>query len=286
MVFWRKGKNSDNSSKDGVVRDSNEAQKDKKMRFENKVAVITGGGSGIGAETAKQFVAEGGKVVINGRTQAKLEATAKAIDPTGKSIATFAGDIGKAATGQGLVDKAVSQFGGVDVLFNNAGIFGPKPFLDATEEEYDNFVNTILKGKFFAAQAAAKAIKKRGGGAIVQTGSIWGLQAMGVTPSAAYSAANGGVHQLTKNLALELADDNIRVNSVALGAVVTPVYSTFMSDAEIEAALPTFHAIHPLGRMGMPNDVVKAMLFFASEDAGWITGTILPVDGGIMAGRN
>lgn len=285
-MFWtnRKknalGKNRQEATKTNIVK------QEKIMRFENKVAVITGGGSGIGAEIAKQFVAEGGKVVINGRTQSKLDATAKLIDPSGKSIATFAGNIGKVATSQGLVDTAEAKFGGVDVLFNNAGIFGPKPFLDATEEEYDNFVDTILKGKFFAAQAASKAMKKRGGGSIVQTGSIWGLQAMGVTPSAAYSAANGGVHQLTKNLALELADDNIRVNSVALGAVVTPVYSTFMSDAEIEAALPTFHAIHPLGRMGMPADVVSAILFFASQDAGWITGTVLPVDGGIMAGRN
>ena len=285
-MFWKKRKNPALGNDSQQETKSNTLEKEKKMRFENKVAVITGGGSGIGAEIAKQFVAEGGKVVINGRTQSKLDATAKQIDASGKSIATFAGNIGKVATAQGLVATAEAKFGGVDVLFNNAGIFGPKPFLDATEEEYDNFVDTILKGKFFAAQAAAKAMKKRGGGSIVQTGSIWGLQAMGVTPSAAYSAANGGVHQLTKNLALELADDKIRVNSVALGAVVTPVYSTFMSDAEIEAALPTFHAIHPLGRMGMPADVVSAILFFASEDAGWITGTVLPVDGGIMAGRN
>lgn len=283
MVFWKK---KDRAPASAVVNTTNETKKEEIMRFENKVAVITGGGSGIGEETARQFVAQGGKVVINGRTQSKLDAVAKSIDPSGKSIATFAGDIGKAATGQGLVDTAVKHFGGVDVLFNNAGIFTPKPFLDATEEEYDNFVDTILKGKFFAAQAAAKAMKKRGGGSIVQTGSIWGMQAMGVTPSAAYSAANGGVHQLTKNLALELADDNIRVNSVALGAVVTPVYSTFMSDEQIQAALPTFHAIHPLGRMGAASEVVSALLFFASSDSDWITGTVLPVDGGIMAGRN
>jgi len=256
------------------------------MRFKDKVAIVTGGGSGIGQETARRLVQEGAQVLINGRSLSKLEETAREIDPTGSKVRIFAGDIGQTSVAQQLVAEAEKQFGGVDLLFNNAGIFGPKPFLDATEEEYDGFVDTILKGKFFTAQAAAKVMKKRGGGAIVQTGSIWGLQAMGVTPSAAYSAAMAGVHQLTKNLALELAQDNIRVNAVALGAVVTPVYSTFMSDEEIEAAIPVFSAIHPLGRMGTVADAANALLFFASEDASWITGATLPVDGGIMAGRN
>lgn len=256
------------------------------MRFQNKVAVITGGGSGIGLETASRFAAEGAKVVINGRNADKLEEAARHIDAGGTSVATYAGDISSPAVAQGLIAKATETFGGVDILVNNAGVFAPKPFLEATEDEYDRFVDIILKGKFFAAQAAAKAMKKRGGGAIVQTGSMWALQAIGATPSAAYSAANSGVHQLTKNLAIELAQDNIRINTVAPAVVETPVYSTFMTDAQIQAALPQFAAIHPLGRNGKPADIAEALLFLASDDASFITGTILPVDGGVMAGRN
>src|SRR6266850_2309882 len=124
------------------------------------------------------------------------------------------GDISLPATGEAAVKAALNRFGRLDVLFNNAGIFGPKPFLDVTEDEYDRFLNIILKGKFFIAQAAAKAMKAGGrGGAIVQTGSMWGLQAIGATPSSAYSAANGGVHALVKNPAIELAPDKIRVNA-------------------------------------------------------------------------
>jgi len=256
------------------------------MRFTDKVAVITGGGSGIGKEAAARLVKEGAKVVINGRNADKLAAAAQEIDASGANISTFAGDIGQAETATKLIRHAEETFGGVDILVNNAGIFAPKPFLDVSEAEYDSFVDIILKGKFFTAQAAAKAMKKRGGGAIVQTGSMWALQAIGATPSSAYSAANAGVHQLSKNLAIELAEHKIRINTVAPAVVETPVYSTFMSDEEINAALPQFAAIHPLARNGKPADVVNALLFLASDEASWITGTILPVDGGVMAGRN
>lgn len=256
------------------------------MRFTGKVAAITGGGSGIGLEAARRLVTEGAKVVINGRDADKLAASAIEIDPTGESVEFFVGDISQVSTAQALVAKAEEKFGGLDILVNNAGVFAPKPFLDATEEDYDNFIDIILKGKFFTAQAAAAAMKKRGGGSIVQTGSMWALQAIGATPSAAYSAANAGVHQLTKNLAVELAGDNIRINTVAPAVVETPVYSTFMTQEQIEAALPQFAAIHPLGRNGKPTDVANALLFLASQEASWITGTILPVDGGVMAGRN
>lgn len=256
------------------------------MRFAEKVAAVTGGGSGIGKEAARRLVEDGARVVINGRSPEKLAEAAKAIDPSGENVATFAGDIASVATAEGLVKEAITRFGGLDILVNNAGIFEPKPFLDLTEADYDRFLDIILKGKFFAAQAAAKAMQKRGGGAIVQTGSMWALQAIGATPSAAYSAANGGVHQLTKNLAIELAPHNIRVNAVAPAVVETPVYQTFMTEEEAKAALPTFAAIHPLGRNGTPGDVVNSLLFLASEEAAWVTGTVLPVDGGVMAGRN
>src|ERR1700729_2832783 len=256
------------------------------MRFKERVAIVTGGNSGIGKEAARRFVAEGGLVVVNGRNAAKTEAAVKDIDASGKRAVAHIGDIAQPATAQAVVKTALDRFGRLDVLFNNAGIFGPKPFLDVDEAEYDRFIDIILKGKFFAAQAAAKAMKAAGhGGAIVQTGSMWGLQAIGATPSSAYSAANGGVHALVKNLAIELAPFKIRVNAIAPGVIETPVYSTFLTPEQVKTVLPTFNAMHPLGRNGQPEDAAEALLFLASDQASFITGVILPVDGGIMAGR-
>ncbi|SEJ74283.1 NADP-dependent 3-hydroxy acid dehydrogenase YdfG [Pseudomonas linyingensis] len=254
--------------------------------FSNKVAIITGGGSGIGKEVALRLVAAGASVVIGGRDADKLARAAREIDPSGTHVRTLAGDIALPATAQALVALAIREFGGVDILVNNAGVFSPKPFLEVNPEEYDWFLDTILKGKFFMAQAAAKAMLQRGGGVIVQTGSLWAIQAIGATPSAAYSAANAGVHALTRNLAIELASSNIRINTVAPAVVETPVYGTFMDADQVKEVLPTFNAFHPLGRNGQPADVAEAILFFASDEASWITGTVLPVDGGVTAGRS
>lgn len=254
------------------------------MRFEDKVVAITGGGSGIGKETAARFLSEGAKVVINGRSLEKLETAAKDLDPSGKNIAIAAGDIALPETGATLVATAQETFGKLDVLVNNAGIFNPKPFLDLSEAEYDGFLDTILKGKFFTAQAAAKAMKDNGG-VIIQTGSLWAIQAIGATPSAAYSAANAGVHALVRNLAIELAQYGIRVNAVAPAVVETPIYGSFMSPEQVKEVLPTFDSFHPIGRNGQPRDVAEAILFLASDQASWITGALLPVDGGVTAGR-
>lgn len=253
--------------------------------FSNKVAIITGGGSGIGKEVAQRLVAAGAAVVIGGRNDTKLTEAARDIDTSLQRVRTLAGDIADPATAERLVQLAEREFGGLDILINNAGVFSPKPFLDVTPAEYDGFLDIILKGKFFMAQAAAKAMLNRGGGAIVQTGSLWALQAIGATPSAAYSAANAGVHALTRNLALELASANIRINTVAPAVVETPVYGTFMAPEQVQQVLPTFNAFHPLGRNGQPADVAQAILFLASDEASWITGTVLPVDGGVTAGR-
>lgn len=256
------------------------------MQFEGKVAIITGAGSGIGKETAKRLYGEGASVLLNGRTEAKLAEAAKEIGAGSSRVEIFAGDIAKPTVGAALVEAAEQQYGGLDILINNAGVFRPESFSEIKEEEYDWFLNIILKGKFFAAQAAAAAMKKRGGGAIVNTGSLWALQAVGATPSSAYSAANAGVHALTHNLALELAADKIRVNAVAPAVVETPIYSTFLNAEQVSQVLPTFNSFHPIGRNGQPQDVAEAILFLASEQASWITGTVLPVDGGVMAGRN
>ncbi|QJE94305.1 SDR family NAD(P)-dependent oxidoreductase [Luteolibacter luteus] len=261
------------------------AQRQSGYGFTGKVVAITGGGSGIGRELAARFVAEGAKVVINGRNAEKLADAARAIDPGGESISILAGDIAQPSTGSALVEAALTRFGKLDILINNAGVFNPKPFLDLSEGDYDWYLDTILKGKFFAAQAAARAMKDTGG-VIVQTGSMWAIQAVGATPSAAYSAANAGVHAMVRNLAIELAPYKIRINAVAPAVVETPVYRTFLTDEQVKEVLPTFNSFHPLGRNGQPADVAEAILFLASDRASWITGTVLPVDGGVTAGRS
>lgn len=254
-------------------------------RFNKKVAIVTGGGTGIGQAVAKAFVAEGGSVLIVGRRAQILQDAATAIDPTANRVAVLAADVADVATASHAVALATERFGGVDVLFNNAGVFTPTPFLDHTEADFDRFLSIILKGKFFMAQAAARAMQLRGGGAIVQTGSIWAERAIGATPSSAYSAANAGVHAMVRNLAVELAPLNIRVNAVAPAVVETPVYGTFLTPEQVKEVLPGFNSFHPLGRIGQPTDIVSALLFLASAEASWITGTILPVDGGVMASR-
>ncbi|NOU27270.1 MAG: SDR family oxidoreductase [Polyangiaceae bacterium] len=150
---------------------------------------------------------------------------------------------------------------------------------------FTRFVAIDDKGTFFASQAAVPALRARGGGAIVNIGSMWASQAVAATPSSAYSAAKAGVHALTKNLAMELAPLQIRVNTLAPAVVDTPVYRAFVPEADIPKVLASFDAFHPLGRVGTTADVVGAVLFFAGEGARWITGTVLPVDGGVMAGR-
>jgi len=252
------------------------------MSLKGKVVVISGAGTGIGADAAKAMRAAGASVVLNGRRADKLEQVASNIDPTGKNVACVAGDIGDAKISSQVVKTAIERFGGIDVLFNNAGIFEPKPFLQVSQADLRGYFN-LMGGYFALTQGVVRQMQKGGGGAIISIGSIWAMQGIAATPSSAPSMAKGGIHSLTRALAIELAPDRIRVNAIAPGVVETPLFDPLLTSDQ----LASFNAFHPLGRNGQPHDITSALLFLADDAAsGWITGVVLPVDGGVMAGRN
>jgi NAD(P)-dependent dehydrogenase (short-subunit alcohol dehydrogenase family) len=254
--------------------------------FESKVVVITGGGGGIGKAAARRFLEEGASVVLSSRRQEVLDAARRELDPGGDRVELVAGDVGAPAAAERVVERALVRFGGVDVLVNSTGIFRPVPFLEQTEEHVEEALDSILRPTFYTSQAAARAMAERGGGAIVNVGSMWALDAITATPTSAYSAAQAGRHALTKNLAIELAPHGIRVNTVALAFVETPAYERFMTPEEAREVLQSVDGFHPLGRRGRPEDVVEAILFYAGDASRWITGTTMPIDGGVLAGRN
>jgi NAD(P)-dependent dehydrogenase (short-subunit alcohol dehydrogenase family) len=254
--------------------------------FDDQVVLITGGGGGIGRASARRFLEEGARVVLSGTRREVLEAAQADLDPTGERSLIVPGQIAGREQAQDLVAAAVDHFGSVDVLVNSTGIFRPVPFEDQTEEHFEEALGSILRPTFWVSQAVVGPMRERGGGAIVNVGSMWALDAIATTPTSAYSAAQAGRHVLTKNLALELAPDGIRVNTVALAFVETPAYERFMSADEAQAVLDAVDPFHPLGRRGQPADVVEAVLFLAGAGAGWITGTTLPIDGGVLAGRS
>jgi len=255
-------------------------------RFEDKVVLVTGGGGGIGKAAARRFLDEGASVVLAGTRPSVLEAAQAELDPSGERTALHAGHITTRDDGRRLVDAAVERFGGVDVLVNSTGIFRPVPFEEQTEEHLEEALGSILRPTFWVSQAVVAPMRERGGGAIVNVGSMWAVDAIATTPTSAYSTAQAGRHSLTKNLAVELAADRIRVNTVALAFVETPAYERFMSPEEAQEVLDAVDGFHPLGRRGQPDDVVEAIAFLAGEGAGWITGTLLPIDGGVLAGRS
>jgi NAD(P)-dependent dehydrogenase (short-subunit alcohol dehydrogenase family) len=264
-----------------------DGKEDDMSEFEGRVAVITGGGGGIGRATAARLLGEGASIVLSGRRQEVLEAAQRALDPAGERVALVADDASTPAAAERLVTAALERFGGVDVVVNSTGIFRPVPFLEQTEEQLEEALSSILRPTFYTSQAAARAMVERGrGGAIVHVGSMWAIDAITATPTSAYSAAQAGRHALTKNLAIELAPHGIRVNTVALAFVETPSYERFMTPEQAREVLESVNAFHPLGRYGQPEDVVEAILFYASDRAGWITGTTMPIDGGVLAGRN
>lgn len=253
----------------------------KLLDFTGKVAIVTGGGRGIGPAIALGFADAGADVVITSRTTAELDKVIKDIEKMGRKGLAVTADIGRAADVQKVVDATVKKFGKIDILVNNAGYFPYSLFLDITEEEWDRVQDTNIKGQFLCAQAVARQMVKQGnGGKIINTASIEGEFPI-TAGRTHYHASKGAVINFTRGLAKELAQYKISVNAVAPGLIDTPGSRAVTGGYSLDS----FGERIVMGRLGKPQDIANAILFLASDAAEYIAGFTLFVDGGLLLGR-
>ncbi len=243
------------------------------MRFDGKCVVVLGGNAGIGLAAARMFKAEGAKLAISGRNRETLGAVALELEALG-----ICSDMGVVADSQALMTEVEKALGGIDVLFVNAGVGGFAPVPEVTEAFWDDIHNVNLRGAFFAIQHALPLM--RDGGAIVISGSIGSMLA--VPGNVAYAAAKAGIRAVARILAKELLPRKIRVNVVSPGPTDTEIFKRGASQQEITDARAFFGAVVPIGRMGEPEEVARAVLFLASAEASFINGVDLFVDGGCV----
>jgi NAD(P)-dependent dehydrogenase (short-subunit alcohol dehydrogenase family) len=252
------------------------------MRLENKIALITGGTSGIGEATAVLFAREGAKVAITGRSEDRGHGVAEKIVNQGGKAVFVRTDVRRAGECRHAVDETLRAFGRVDILFNNAGVFYPHTILDCTEEEWDLQMDINLKGTFLMSKAALPGMLEQGSGVIINNSSGWGIA--GGDSAVAYCASKGGVVLLTKAMAIDHGRQGIRVNCICPGDVDTPMLpeDARMRGLKWEDYLAGC-ANRPLGRIGTTDEIAKAALFLASDDSSFMTGAALVVDGGGLA---
>ncbi len=253
-------------------------------RLAGKAAIVTGAGTGIGRAIARSLAQEGAKVALIGRRKDKLEESAAEIraNVAGAEAITVVCDITKSSDAENAVAQVEKEFGKLNVLVNNAGALSVSTVETISEEEWDSLITTNLKGPFLMSRAVLPAMRRAGGGSIINIGSVLGLVA--VKDRAAYCASKGGVTLLTKAMALDHANDKIRVNCICPSVVETDLVRDLWDSSEVgrqakEARMATI----PAGRFGQPQDIAGLAVFLASEESSWMTGTAIPVDGGLTA---
>jgi len=252
------------------------------MKLAGKVAIITGAGTGIGRACAELFAREGAAVVLAGRRREPLEEVVAAIEKSGGRALAQMCDVTREAEVKALVARSVDTFGGLHLLVNNAAYWMAGTIEETSVEDWERMMETNLKGVFLLVKHALPALRQAGGGGIVNIGSVLGL--VGMKRRAAYATSKGGLVLLTKSLALDHAQDKIRVNCICPSLVDTPMGQESLTGAGDAAAERARRLAQiPLGRAGTPDDVARLALFLASEDSSWITGAAIALDGGFTA---
>ena len=253
------------------------------MRLDGKVGLITGGTAGIGSATAVRFAREGASVALTGRNAERGEAVAQSIVDAGGEAIFIRSDVRIAEDCKQAVEQTLERFGRIDILFNNAGVYHPKTVPECTEEEWDETIDSSLKGAFLMSKYAIPSMIESGGGSIIHTSSGWGI--LGGDKAAAYCAAKGGLIIMAKAMAIDHGPDGIRVNCVCPGDVDTPMLPD--DAAKRGMSWEDYLAVvseRPLGRIGTADEIADAVVFLASDEASFVTGDSLVVDGGGVAG--
>ena len=252
------------------------------MRFEGRSAIITGGGTGIGEATALLLARNGARVLIAGRREEKLKELSDKAKQEGLSIGYKVCDVSVESDCAATVETALCEHGKIDILFNNAGIIFSCPFHEVETERFQEIFDINVKGAFMMCKYAIPHMISAGRGFIVNNSSVIGLK--GFAGLSAYSASKGALVQLTRSMALEYADKGLRINAVCPGGVWTPMFDSYLERAEdADAAQAFMESLHPMGRLADPYEIAEAVLFLCDEKIMFNTGSMLSVDGGVIA---